>query len=206
MINTTHYPAHNITLKYEQFNILSITYDITYDFKNCDVKIVKYIGDSLNIINSISSDVNDVVDRFYMILHHAINIFVPKRRIYNNTYPLWYSNSLKLLLKEKKICHLVYKQFNYISDYITFSHLRAKCKRLAKSDYKNYINNVQFSIKNNPKYFWSFIKNVTNNNALPKSLDIVNVFVKYFSDSYSNVQQPPNSSSLNINKINLIPI
>jgi hypothetical protein len=108
-------------LKYEQFNILSTTYDITYDFKNCDyVKIVKYIGDSLNIINSISSDFNGVVDRLYMIL-----------RIYYNTYPIWYSNSLKLLLKEKKICHLVYKQFNNISDYITFSHLRTKCKRLS---------------------------------------------------------------------------
>jgi hypothetical protein len=207
-----HRPALNITLKYEQFNILSTTYDITYDFKNCDyVKIVKYIGD---LLNSISSDVNGVVDRLFMILHNSINIFVPKRRIINNTYPIWYSNSLKLLLKEKKICHLVYKQFNNISDYITFSHLRAKCKRLAKSNYKNYINNVQFSIRNNLKYFWSFIKNVTNNNALPKSLsldttvvnngtDIVNVFAKYFSNSYSNVQQPPNSSLLNINKINL---
>lgn len=82
-----HHPALNITLKYEQFNILSTTYDIIYDFKNCDyVKIVKYIGDSLNIINPISSDVNGVVDRLYMILHDSINIFVPKRRIYNNTY------------------------------------------------------------------------------------------------------------------------
>ncbi|KAL4107986.1 hypothetical protein QTP88_018251 [Uroleucon formosanum] len=210
-----HHPALNITLKYEQFSILSTTYDIIYDFKNCDyVKIVKYIGDSLNIFNPISSDVNGAVDRLYMVLHDSINIFVPKRRIYNNTYPIWYSNSLKSLLKEKKICHLVYKQYSNISDYITFSNLRAQCKRLAKSDYKNYINTVQHSIKNNPKYFWSFIKNVTNNNALPKSLsldttvvdngtDIVNVFAKYFSDSYSNIQHPPNSSSLNINKINL---
>jgi hypothetical protein len=50
--------------------------------------------------------------------------------------------------------------------------------------------------------------------VLPKSLslyttvvnngiDIVNVFAKYFSNSYSNVQQPPNSSLLIINKINL---
>lgn len=37
-----HHPALNITLKYEQFNILSTTYDL----KNCNyVKIVKCIGD-----------------------------------------------------------------------------------------------------------------------------------------------------------------
>lgn len=210
-----HHPALNISLKYEQFNTLSTLNNIIYDFKNCDyIRIVKYIGDSLNIINSISSDINIVVDDLYKILHDAINIFVPKKRLYINTYPIWYSNSLKSLLREKKISHLIYKKFKNISDYISFSSLRAKCKRLAKSDYKNYINKVQSSIRNNPKYFWSFIKNSNNDNALPQSLyldtavvnngtDIVNLFAKYFSDAYSIVNYPLNSSSLNTDNINL---
>jgi len=32
------------------------------------------------------------------------------KRIYdNNSYPVWYSNLLKSLIKDKKIAHLVYK-------------------------------------------------------------------------------------------------
>ena len=38
-----HHPALNISLKYEQFNILSTQYDIIYDFKNCDyIRILRH--------------------------------------------------------------------------------------------------------------------------------------------------------------------
>jgi len=81
--------------------------------------------------------------------------------------------------------HLVYKQFNNISDYITISYLRANCKRLSKSDYKNYINNVQYLFyKKNPKYFWSFITIFTNNNALLKSLSLDTTIVNNGTDIF----------------------
>jgi hypothetical protein len=64
------------------------------------------------------------------------------KRIYNNLYPVWYSNILKSLLKDKKIAHLVYKQSNNVSDYINFFRLRAKCERHAKLDHKKYKNKV----------------------------------------------------------------
>lgn len=43
--------------------------------------------------------------------------------------------------------NLVNKKYGNNSDYINFSHLRENCKRLAKSDYKNYTNKDQSSIK-----------------------------------------------------------
>lgn len=100
-----------------------------YDFKNYDyVRIVKYIIDLLSVNNFTSSDVNDVVDRFYYILYDTINniMFVPNKRVYSSSHKIWYSNTQKSLLKEKKNYHLVYNKYNNDSDYVSFSHLRLK--------------------------------------------------------------------------------
>jgi len=101
--------------------------------------------------------------------------------------PTWVSTTLKLLIKEKKIAHVAYKKYDNISDYLHFSCLRAKCKKLSKYDYNNYLNKVQSSIRQNPKYFWKFINNRINNKTQPSLLtldsniadngtDIVNLF------------------------------
>ncbi|KAF0748723.1 Reverse transcriptase domain-containing protein [Aphis craccivora] len=137
----THHPALNTSLNCDHYDTLTTVNDLIYDFNYCDyVKIVKFIGDSLSAINLKSYKINEALDRLYYILYEAINNFVPMKRIYNNSYPIWYSNSLKSLLKDKKIAHLVYKQSNNVADYINFSRLRAKCKRHSKCDHKNYIN------------------------------------------------------------------
>lgn len=187
---------------------MTANHDLIYDINNCDyIKVVKSIGDSLSTFNLNSYNIDETVDRFYYILYKTIKNHVPMKRIYNNSYPVWYSNLLKSLLKDKKIAHLVYKQSNNVSDYINFSCLRAKCKRQAKLDHQNYINKVQSSIKNDPKFFWKFINNLNVNNTLPRSLsldatvannctDIVELFGKYFCDAYCKPSQPSSSPSL----------
>lgn len=100
------------------------------------------------------SNINILVNQFHSILYDSIDMFVTRKQIHN-LFPIWFSSTLKHLLKEKKIAHLI----KSISHYLKFSHLRAKYKKLAKYDYKNYINKVQSSIKQNPKYFWKFINN-----------------------------------------------
>lgn len=207
-----HHPALNFSLNCSQFNILP-THNLIKDFINCDYrKIIKYIGDSLSVIKFNTCNVNEYIDQFYSILYDVINNFVSQKQIYNNLYPIWFSNELKKLLKEKKIAHITYKKYNNISEYLHFSLLRSKCKQLTKSDYKNYITKTQSSIKQNPKYFWKFINNRKNKNALPSLLtldstvvdngnDIVNLFAKYFFEAFSNTQQPLNYPPINIDNI-----
>lgn len=45
-------------------------------------------------------------------------------------------------------------------------------KRLAKSDYNNYINQKQFSIKKYLKYFWKYFNNSKNNNMFLQCLTL----------------------------------
>lgn len=67
-------------------------------------------------------------------------------------------------------------------------------------------------MKQNPKYFWKFINDRKNKNALPSLLtldstvadsgsDVVNLFAKYFFEAFSNTQQPLNYSPINIDNI-----
>lgn len=81
-------------------------------------------------------------------------------------FRIWFSSKLKLLSKEKKkLLILLEKKYNNISDYLHFSHLRAKQEKLAKSDFKYYIKKVQSYIKQNPTRFEKCINNQKSNNA-----------------------------------------
>jgi len=203
-----HHPALNISLNCDHYDFLIAKHDLIYDYYNCDyIKIVKSIGDSLSTLSLNSYNIDETVEQFYSILYKSINNYVPMKFIYNTSYPVWYSKLLKSLIKDKKIAHLIYKQSNNVSDYINFSRLRAKCKKQAKLDHKNYISKVQSSIKNNPKYFWKFINMLTHTDALPCSLpldatvadngtDIVELFGKYFSDAYCTPQSSSSPSSI----------
>ena len=57
---------------------------------------------------------------------------VPKMKIINNTYPVWFTKELKDLIIEKKKQHKLYKSFRLKKDYDLFSNLRKACK--IKSD------------------------------------------------------------------------
>lgn len=134
-----HHPTLNVSINYNQFNILPVSKSF-YSFKNCNyLNIIKYSGDSFSNHDFNSSDVNILTNQLYSILYKAVDIFVPIKCIPLNSFPKWYSSKLKLLIKEKKIAHLAYKQTNNIYNYNNFSQLRAKCKSLAKLDYNNYI-------------------------------------------------------------------
>lgn len=64
------------------------------------------------------------MDKFYNVLFSAIDSYIPKRAYINHKFPIWFSNDLKSLIKQKKIAHFLYKTSNSLSDYSVFSTLR----------------------------------------------------------------------------------
>lgn len=113
------------------------------------VYIVKVLADNLLYITFYNFSLDKLIIHLYnYCLNKAINTFIPKKRVSPYCLPPWYSSKLKLLLRQKKIAHLLYKKFNNIPDYKRVSRLRANCKRTAKLDYKiilikcnNYLSN-----------------------------------------------------------------
>jgi len=196
-----HHPALNVTIDYNQFNLLKQT-DFFYDFKCCNyIDIVKFLADNLSYNTFTNFSLDELINHLYDCLNKAIITFVPKKRVSSNRFPSWYSAELKKMVTQKKVAHSLYKQFNDPSDYNNFSRLRANCKRTAKLEYKNHLNKVQLSLKLNPKSFWKYVNNRRNNNFIPNFVtldtmsadnghDIVNLFAKFF---FKNYPQPDKS-------------
>lgn len=76
-------------------------------------------------------------------------------------------------------------------DYLKFSELRAKCKRLRKGCTRNFLAPVDNNLICNPKNFWKVINEKQTSNDIPINMDliilqllIVDLFEEHFSSVY----------------------
>lgn len=142
-------------------------------------------------------DVDYNINLFYSdIFSKFKSYFVPTFSVSNNyNFSLWFSNELKCIIQEKRLCHLAFKISNKFSDYLKFSNLRSKSKIIRQREYNSYMNKVQNSIKNNPKYFWTFFKDKKSHYSIPNTVnynkinagngqDMFNLFGKICSNVY----------------------
>lgn len=142
--------------------------------------------------------VDDAVIQFYRILEDAVHQYVPEVTVSNSyVYPVWYSQELIKLIKEKAKAHRNWKKYNNKIEYQTFSNLRAKVKQLEDSCYDAYIIMSQNRIKLCPKLFWSYVKSKRKNNSdYPKQMfyndnklssekEICSAFNEFFCKNFS---------------------
>ena len=82
----------------------------------------------------------------------------------------------------------------YKRNYDEFSVIRRKVKQIIRRDYNLYLKRVQDAVKNDPKYFWTYIRGKKGHPTLPgkvylhdtfydRPLDIVNAFADFFKSS-----------------------
>lgn len=142
----------------------------------------------------------------YLHLNH-----IPVKKIYNNSYPFWFNQSLIKSIKEKYKYWNKFNKYGNLSDRLTFIHLRERVTRLEATCYENYIQRTEMSIKNNPNYFWTFVKSRSKSQAMPSSMhynnytfcdgiSICNAFSSYFHSTFlnspdSNINPSPNISA-----------
>jgi len=219
------HPPINIHFKIDHNEILPFNNKII-NWKSGDyISITNYLGSIEWNKHFQDNDVNDNLNFFYSQINYVIDLFIPKLNRYNTKYPIWFSKELIYTIKQKKYAHDIYKASNDLNSYTKFASLRTICKKLRFRDYNIYINNVQISVKNNPKYFWKFFNTEKLTSYLPSSMsylekeadngnDIVNLFKSYFSNTYNqNALNLPNIEysnnildpiySINIEKIDI---
>jgi hypothetical protein len=133
---------------------------------------------------------------FNVVVLDAIDQTVPKNLIRRFMFPKWFSKELCVLIKQKKRQHKLFKLSDNNADYESFSAIRKKCKIMSKLCYNKYVEQIQSCMTNNPKYFWSFIRNKQKNNVILYNItdgitveknmdDTVNIFKSYFESVYS---------------------
>lgn len=142
------------------------------------------------------------VDKFYNYLHNLIKSYVPHRKSSPSTYPVWYSKELISCIIKKKKLHKIWLQSDSLDDHIEFKKYRAKCIRLSRACYQEYMANVEAQTCKNIKYFWNYINKLKKNNGIPDSMflgDAKADNTKDICDLFSNNFKSVYRDSTNIN-------
>ena len=138
---------------------------------------------------------SEAVAALYDVIFSVIKNHVPSKVVKKTCFPVWFSPALIHIFKDKKRSWIKWKKFQNVSDYEIFSIYRLRFQRESRNCYRRYMEKVENSIKDNIKYFWTYIKNRKTKNDMPKSLtyknitkseptDICNLFSEFFYSVY----------------------
>lgn len=170
-----------------------------YDFKKTNydqLNLILASYDWSNMYNLSDILVNAASDIFNEVVSDVIDQTVSKTLIRSYLFPRWYFKDLRMLIKQKKQQYKLCKSFGNNANYKIFSATRKKRKILSKLFYNKYVEQIQSYMTNDPKYFWSFIKNKHKCNDIPCNItdgivdaknidDTVNIFKSYFESVYT---------------------
>ena len=179
-----------------------------YNYLKGNYKEISNILQNINwsYINNTNSHVNDFLNELYNILYAAIELHVPKYKLFNSNFPNYFSNELKLTIFKKRLFHYLFKEYNLPIYYDKFNELRRTCKILQNSDYDKMINDISIKSKNDPKKFWKFINGNQYNYPKEFSYKTIisnsdNITVNLFADQFSNVYKTTQLSNYNLDHI-----
>lgn len=103
-----------------------------------------------------SSDTNNLINKFYIVIDKLINTHVPSFTVKGN-FPAYFKPDTIKTIKNKNIYHKKYKKFNSVEYYNIFSQLRTLSKQLIRRDYTDFVNGMEVEILNNNKTFWNYV-------------------------------------------------
>lgn len=141
-------------------------------------------------------------ENFYYIIMNIINKFVPLTKRGVDNYPLWFSPILINVINDKSHYRNLWKSTNNTTYKTLFEIKRKESKKLKQYLYYKYINNVESSIKSNPKCFFAYTKSLKQSNKLPNTMflrenvsdsieDTCNLFAEHFSSVYTQTANAP---------------
>lgn len=118
-----------------------------YNFDKCNYQnLCNFLSGIILVENLKLVDLDLAVNKFYEILNHTIEIFVPKMRVDVNYSLIWANPELRKLINLKKIAHQKYKLTKNYDDYCAFSNLRKECKTLSIQCNNNYIIKIEMML------------------------------------------------------------
>ena len=193
-----HHPAFCLELDISNDNQAPCSSEIIFDFPRGNYnELNKYFnGIDWEVIVS-SNSVDSAVQEFYSALYAGMELYIPTKRVETcpSTRPAWFTSRLLKLIMMKKAAHTTYKRTGMAKDYNIFSDIRRSCKDLNDQLHSDYIGNLEDSLVRNPKYFWTFMRNIRNDRGLPCEVsfgdvrlssvtDIADAFAEHFQSAY----------------------
>ena len=142
-------------------------------------------------------DVDVCVDAFYDTLYSILDRHVPKRRVGRSHFPPWYSNEIKINLKNKEYFRKKWIRTRNDSYQVEFRRLRALVKAQIMDAYNSYTASVENDITANPGHLWNYLNDKRGSTRIPGVVstgttdltnpsEIVDAFADAFSNAYSD--------------------
>ena len=125
------------------------------DFKKANLMELKntlqYIPWNFSLLdNNIKTNLSKWEDLFWS----AVNEFIPKKKIKDRLTPPWIDKEVRTLCRKKYRASRKALKSKDPKDIESFKAIRRKCKKLIRSKYNGYLNDLSKEISTNPKTFW----------------------------------------------------
>lgn len=151
-----HHPTIQIHIKsslsyiqernFRKFNFRKGNYEaIKSELRNIDWNILKDLH------------VDEAVNEFYNIIEQLISSHI-LQYVKRKSYPPWYTNEIKSMLKDKDKMHKKWKKTSNSQFYSEFSRLRTLCKNKTAEAFDIFVDHVQSNLSSNIKVFWAYTK------------------------------------------------
>lgn len=193
-----HHPALEILVKVNALKPPKVHKSLTLNFPKANYVEIKKSLDQIDWNDHFTTNlsVDETVDVFYDIITPIITNNTPIRRKGQNCFPFWFSRPLIQVIKEKAKFHRRFKMYENPRDRLTYQILRERCDNMLADCLNKFKSNAKIQMKNNPKYFWTFVKSLRSNSSdIPDEMflgnqnvqggqNISNLFSDYFHSTY----------------------
>lgn len=185
--------------------------NVVYDFNHCDFDVLNVAISQINwreILNSGTLD--EAVDSFYGGLDSIFRQHVPLKRQsrqHGSRRP-WWNGELRNLRNRLRKARRRYFRLRNDDSKAVVRDLECQFNSLNASRFRSYISRLERNIKDDPKQFWTLIRNRTSTKAIPHTvnylgdtsstpLESASLFASFFQSVLSNNSPPLVESYLN---------
>lgn len=127
----------------------------------------------------------------------CVDQFIPKIRIKDPNRPPWIDADVLHLIRKKERVRRKARLTDSPYQWEKFRKIRSEVKKLIKFNKRYYIDKLGYSLKTNPKKFWSYYKLITKTSRIPseisygqvnatKHMDQANLFNAFFHSVFAS--------------------
>lgn len=146
-----------------------------------------------------SHHLDQLVERFYSTIYSFFEECVPKRTIFKPSGPPWSTKELSRLKNLKNKFYKKYKKTGSLTDYGSYSICRADYNLLNMHLYNNYLTEMKYNFKRDPKMFYNFVNSKRRSVEYPSVMKfngresneddvICDMFADFFASTYSELK------------------
>jgi len=138
-----------------------------YNYKRANFTSIKEDLQNSKGYPNVTDDVETSWSKIKNTISTTTNKFIPKLKIKNKLNPAWIDDEVIHSSHQKKRALNKYKRTNKPEDHNKFKRLRNNLKNLVTRKYKEYINSITDTLGQNPKRFWTLLKDRSKSKSSP---------------------------------------